>query len=156
MQKIALRCDVCDGPLTMQSGGQMAVCGRCGMQYSLDRLREKLREQHVDIEQEIATPSSTDFEIHAGILTKYHGEGTEIVIPQNVQEIASDCFSAGGKYITSVTLPQGLTKINPGTFADFSSLRQITLPDSITQIGVSAFNGCTSLEKIGVFPKAWK
>ena len=30
MEKIALRCDVCNGSLTMQPGGQFAICDYCG------------------------------------------------------------------------------------------------------------------------------
>lgn len=35
-----LQCDLCGGPLTVQAGGQRAVCGNCGLVYSAERLRE--------------------------------------------------------------------------------------------------------------------
>lgn len=37
-----LQCDLCGGPLTVQAGGQRAVCGNCGLVYSAERLRELL------------------------------------------------------------------------------------------------------------------
>ena len=37
-----LQCDLCGGPLTVQAGGQRAVCGNCGLEYPMERLRELL------------------------------------------------------------------------------------------------------------------
>ena len=37
-----LACDICGGELQMLSGGQAAVCATCGMNYPIERLREKL------------------------------------------------------------------------------------------------------------------
>lgn len=39
-----LKCDICDGELMMNSGGKVAVCVCCGMNYSLDRMKEKFME----------------------------------------------------------------------------------------------------------------
>ncbi len=38
-----LTCDLCGGQLMVGSGGQSASCTVCGLLYSMDRLREKLR-----------------------------------------------------------------------------------------------------------------
>lgn len=35
-----LQCDLCGVPLTVQAGGQRAVCGNCGLEYPMERLRE--------------------------------------------------------------------------------------------------------------------
>lgn len=35
-----LQCNLCGGPLTVQAGGQRAVCGNCGLEYPMERLRE--------------------------------------------------------------------------------------------------------------------
>lgn len=149
VQKNALKCDVCGEPLIMQSGGQLAVCGRCGMQYSLDRLREKLRKQQGTVKKEIENLSS-DFEIRAAVLVKYHGAGTEIVIPQGVvKEIGADCFG-GCQYITSVTLPDGLQTISARAFAGCIQLKSITLPNGLKTIADSAFSCCASLETINI------
>lgn len=37
-----LQCDLCGGALTVQAGGQRAVCGNCGLEYPMERLRELL------------------------------------------------------------------------------------------------------------------
>ncbi len=37
-----IKCDLCGGALTMLKGGQSAVCKNCGMEYSLERVREMM------------------------------------------------------------------------------------------------------------------
>lgn len=39
----ALVCDVCGGKLIMGTGGT-AVCDSCGIEYSTDRMKEKIQE----------------------------------------------------------------------------------------------------------------
>lgn len=39
----ALVCDICGGKLIMGAGG-IAVCDSCGMEYSTDRMKEKVQE----------------------------------------------------------------------------------------------------------------
>ena len=39
-----LVCDVCGGNLQMDTGGKTATCQCCGMQYSIERMREKIQE----------------------------------------------------------------------------------------------------------------
>lgn len=38
----ALVCDLCGGKLVMGAGG-IAVCDSCGMEYSTERMREKVK-----------------------------------------------------------------------------------------------------------------
>lgn len=38
----ALVCDLCGGKLVMGAGG-IAVCDSCGMEYSTERMREKVQ-----------------------------------------------------------------------------------------------------------------
>lgn len=37
-----LTCDLCNGELQMNPGGQQASCTQCGLTYSLERLKEKM------------------------------------------------------------------------------------------------------------------
>ena len=52
--------------------------------------------------------------------------------------------------ITSVSLPDGLTRIGEGAFLSCSSLTSITIPNSVTSIGGWAFCGCSSLTSITI------
>ena len=52
--------------------------------------------------------------------------------------------------ITSVSLPDGLTRIGKGAFEWCSSLTSITIPNSVTSIGGYAFYECSSLTSIKI------
>ena len=57
--------------------------------------------------------------------------------------------------LSSVTLPDELTKIGKFTFAECTSLTSIDLPDNMTNISESLFENCTGLNTI-VFPDSIK
>ncbi len=39
-----LKCDICDGSLTMEMDGESAKCDVCGMKHTKERLKVKLKE----------------------------------------------------------------------------------------------------------------
>ena len=51
---------------------------------------------------------------------------------------------------TSFAIPNGVTSISVGAFADCSSLTSVTIPDSVNSIGDSAFSECSSLTGITI------
>lgn len=64
---------------------------------------------------------------------------TEIVIPDDIAEIAPYCFG-WNETLHRVTLPDGLRKIGEGAFWGCKNLEWINLPSSICEIGESAFS----------------
>lgn len=66
------------------------------------------------------------FEIEDGVLKRYTGTATEVVIPE------------------------GVTSIGYGAFLDCSSLERIIIPEGITKIGDHAFSGCSGLTSISI------
>lgn len=78
---------------------------------------------------------------------------TVIVVPrknekgEKVVAIGSKAFkSVTG--LTSVTLPDSITKIYDNAFADNGSLISINIPSSVVLIDRAAFKNCTSLSKV--------
>ena len=52
--------------------------------------------------------------------------------------------------ITSVTMPDSVTRIGKGAFEDCTSLTSIAIPDGVTSIGDNAFDGCVSLTSVTI------
>jgi len=64
-----------------------------------------------------------------------------------ITDIPDYCFS-GCELLTSIVLPEQLTRIGNGAFGGCSSLPSIVLPNSLEYIGESAFYCCSSLKSI--------
>ncbi len=86
-------------------------------------------------------------------VTKYEGSDTEVSVPseidgKTVTDISYTFMNC--TFLTSVTIPDSVTKIGSQTFMRCSSLKNVSIPNSVTEIRDRAFNQCASLEKISV------
>ena len=86
-----------------------------------------------------------------GTITKYAESDTVVVIPSKingtpVETIGNAAFERSA--VTSVTIPDSVTAIHDGAFANCFQLTNISIPNSVTSIGLSAFEHCTSLKSI--------
>lgn len=52
--------------------------------------------------------------------------------------------------ITSLIIPDGMTKIGNATFGDCYSLKEVTIPNSVTSIGNGAFQYCSGLTTLTI------
>ena len=68
-------------------------------------------------------------------------------IPNSVTSIGDGAF-ANCTGLTSVEIPNSVTGIGTGAFASCSSLTSIEIPNSVTSIGNSAFNYCSGLVSV--------
>ena len=113
-----------------------------------------------------------DFEIKDGVLQKYKGKDTSVIIPDivktigdrafyncsniteidipsSVKEIEGNSFTFCKK-LKSVKIPNGVKKINQSTFSYCDSLEEIIIPNSVIEIEYYAFTGCSSLKSIDI------
>ncbi len=79
---------------------------------------------------------------------------TEVVIPAKfdglpVKEIGDWAFRSCGN-LTSIEIPNSVTRIGKFAFSDCLSLTTIEIPDSVTSIGEAAFSFCLSLTSIEI------
>lgn len=88
-----------------------------------------------------------DFVIVNGTLLVYQGTDATVTVPSGVHKIASNAF---GEPVSSVVLPEGVTKIDDYAFANCSTLKSITLPDTLTEIGQFSFSCCFNLTSITI------
>ena len=57
----------------------------------------------------------------------------------------AECYS-----LTSVTLPNTITKIESYAFGDCGQLTSVNIPQTVNSIGASAFNGCIKLTSVNI------
>lgn len=101
-------------------------------------------EQESTLESE---PTVPDFEVREGVLVKYHGTDSEVVIPDGVTEIGDRAFEEC-ETLTHVVIPEGVTKIGYFAFLSCKQLTSVVIPDSVIEIGGGAFDSCKQLTSI--------
>ena len=72
-------------------------------------------------------------------------ESSTISLEDGTIGIADNAFS-GCSGLTSVTIPNSVTRIGNNAFSRCTSLTSVTIPNSVTSIGDYAFLSCTGLE----------
>lgn len=104
-------------------------------------------------EKSIADPyhgqNKNDFDIENGILKKYKGRQSKVIVPDGVTSIGEDAFG-GCAGLTSITIPNSVKSIGSSAFHSCSGLTSIMIPDSVTNIGEWAFCLCTGLTSITI------
>ena len=74
---------------------------------------------------------------------------TSLTIPDGTTKIGYGAFYNCSR-LTSVTIPNSVTSIGGSAFYSCSSLTSVTIPNSVTSIGGSAFNSCSSLTSVTI------
>ena len=85
-------------------------------------------------------------------ITGFNGSETEIVIPEKIDgyrvlTIGNAAF-AGNTSVTSIFMPDTVTKTESKAFQNCTSLKKIRISGSLKELGSYAFDGCSSLEEI--------
>lgn len=88
-------------------------------------------EEIEELEQYVEVSSDLDFEISSdGVLVKYTGNDTEVIIPDNVVEIGEYAF-VDCKLIVSITIPDSVIKVGENAFYGCDNLTVVTYPSSL-------------------------
>ena len=69
------------------------------------------------------------------------GSLSSLVIPDSVTRIGNGAFN-DCYYLKKLEIPDGVTRIGEGAFEGYSSLGSLVIPDSVTSIGDETFYGC--------------
>lgn len=101
-------------------------------------------------------------EVKNGVLVKYHGQASDVVIPNRITIIGREAFISDDDLrpfndrLISVEISEGVSEIESEAFYRCSRLKEVKIPDTVTYIGDSAFKGCGSLASIRIPPKCKK
>ncbi|MDR1815167.1 MAG: leucine-rich repeat protein [Clostridiales Family XIII bacterium] len=87
-------------------------------------------------------------------ITNYRGTEADVVVPATyngyaIMQIGTNAF-IDKTFLTSVTLPDSITRIGFGAFARDYGLAEVTLPEGLDWIETYAFADCTSLTSLTI------
>jgi hypothetical protein len=92
-----------------------------------------------------------EFVVKNGVLTKYNGEGGDVEIPAGLGiGVIGDSVFSNRSDIFSVSVPEGVWRINYAAFGACENLHTVSLPEGLTYIGGKAFNYCYALANIAL------
>ena len=74
-------------------------------------------------------------------------DAVEVKIGRGIKTIGGDALS-GCTSLTSVTIPDSVTKMYDNAFMKCSSLTSVTIPASLTSLGNYAFWDCSNLKEV--------
>ena len=157
MPLVNAKCTNCGANLEVDSAKDVANCPYCGAAYIVEKAIKNYsitNNTTNNINAEVVNVfggNRDDFVIRGGVLEKYTGAATEVVIPDNVTIIGRDAFN-GCVGVTSVKIPNSVTEIQDYAFCDCSHLSEMILPDGLQVIGGHAFAKCAELRQI-IIPK---
>ena len=90
-----------------------------------------------------------DFVIENGVLIKYTGTDSELVIPNIVQVIGNNAL-ASCNTLQTVIVSEGVIKIEDYAFSSCRMLHSVRIADSVIELGKSIFYGCNKLSTIKI------
>lgn len=147
MPFVPARCTECGAILQVDQSKDAAICQHCGAAFIVEKaINNYTVHNHINADN-VTVYNQKDFVIRAGVLERYQGEATDVVVPDNVIAIGKEAFK-DCQGLRSVQLPEGLETIHLAAFSGCIHLRSINLPDSLTVIGSYAFRGCKELQSI--------
>lgn len=79
----------------------------------------------------------------------YRNAITTVVLPDGLTKIGN-CAFMNCTALTSITIPSTVTNINAQAFRGCTSLPSISIPEGVTYIQSSLFNGCTALTSVTI------
>lgn len=85
----------------------------------------------------------------------YNGSNSSVTVPAYIEgmpvtSITNSAFTPSREWLTSVTLPNTLKKIDSGSFYCCKLLESVNIPNSVTFIADSAFAECSSLTSVSI------
>ena len=89
---------------------------------------------------------NNDFYIKDGMLKKYLGSESFVIIPEGVRKIGDYVFACCS--LVSVTIPSSVAEIGDHAFSGCSRLVSITIPSGVTKLDRDVFSSCDSLKEI--------
>lgn len=146
-------CPLCGAVITVNLSQEAMICSACGRPF--------LKAQAVFADPKPAAPPAdfskkafsitplSDLDIDRGVLLRYKGKNSYVILPGCIQEIGSNAFLSA-RNLRIAVLPDSVTKIGAQAFSECRQLVKMHIPDTVTLIGSGAFSSCKSLTEFTI------
>lgn len=101
----------------------------------------------VKAQEQLLTKTVDGMVIENGVLKRYEGNASEIVVPEGVVSIGEDAFKYKD-FIECITLPESVAEIGSYAFFKCYNLEKVEIEGTIENIDTNAFCGCEKLATI--------
>lgn len=101
----------------------------------------------VKAQEQLLTKTVDGMIIENGVLKRYEGNASEIVVPEGVVSIGEYVFK-NKDFIKSITLPDSITEIGTEAFWECYNLEKVEIEGTIEYIDTNAFSMCEKLADI--------
>mgnify|MGYP000983455739 CR=1 FL=1 len=127
MPLMPAKCPECGGLVEVNSENRAGLCQHCGQPFVVEDAINTFN-NYFNVTNIYNTTNQTshnysdgttvnvyedtnkDFVIEAGVLKEYHGESVDVIIPDTVLEISSECFK--GMNLSSIRFPKSLKHLD--------------------------------------------
>lgn len=105
------------------------------------------RSNIVKAQEQLLTKNVNGMIIENGVLKRYEGNASEVVVPEGVVSIEDYVFK-NKDFIKSITLPDSVTEIGMEAFWECYNLEKVEIEGAIEYIDTNAFSMCEKLADI--------
>lgn len=141
MRLISVKCTNCGVTLNIDNTRDMILCPYCDTPYII--------KPSANTNPTKPAEDSVHFDIRDGVLVKYTGSSSIVIIPDSVSVIGKGAFKRCTQ-LTKVQIPGSVHTIKAHAFSRCTNLTEITLPSTITSLGIGAFAYCENLKKMDI------
>ena len=134
-------CPLCGAVITVDHSQDAMICSACGRPFITSQAifanPTPAPVSATFSNKEFSTTPLSDLEIDRGVLLRYKGKNSYVILPDCIKEIGSNAFLAA-RTLRIAVLPDGVTKIGAQAFSECRQLVKLRIPDTVTLIGKGA------------------
>lgn len=143
------KCTNCNQTLQVDNSEDATICKYCGKAFIIEKAinNYNISNNICDDNINYLDNNLNDFIIRGGVLEKYTGAATKVIIPNMVSHIGCGAFQ-GCLGITDVVIPNSVENICYSAFENCSKLKRIVIPANVKVVEPKAFYSCSNLEEV--------
>ncbi|MBQ6039833.1 MAG: leucine-rich repeat protein [Oscillospiraceae bacterium] len=146
-------CPLCGAVITVDRAREAMICPACGKPFFTAKAifanSTPVPQTTSFSKKEFSATPLSDLEIDRGVLVRYKGKNSYVILPDSIKEIGSNAFLSA-RNLRSVVMPDSITQIGAQAFSECRQLIKLRIPDTVTLIGKGAFSSCKSLTEFTI------